>query len=511
MAKIIVSCRYKKSAKGMKKLIRYMATREGVEKLGNSKEYQLASASQMKLVQSVVNHFPQSKTFLEYADYDALPTQQNAHEFLDAVAERYADRTDELKGLVGYISQRPGVEKLGTHGLFTQFDIPINLDLVAKKVSQHDGLVWTEVISLRREDAERLHFNNAEAWKNLVRRNMNEIAKAHRIKPEDLQWYGAFHNTTHHPHIHLIVFSKGTEGYLSEKGIKDLRRAFGQDIFRDEQYKQATIETSYRNELKVQLRDLLEQIYDRRTIPKVDYYLQILQKVQSAVKETKGKKLYGYLPRKVKTLVDFAVHELAKDECLKALYEKWNEVNREKLSLYYDSKDSEKDMPIEKNTEFRSLKNMIIKTALSMDFSMENTTNPVRVGFLFSLLARQISEAANRKLDALNHKMPLADSKERMKIQDKKLAHGQREGSDTEGDDDEVYDSQAFEGILAGLDYIIQEAEYNRRISEYVENFPHMEIDRAYQEYLDSLDEQYNEENDENYDEDDEQGFGLSM
>ena len=170
----------------MKKLIRYMATREGVEKLGNSKEYQLASASQMKLIQSVVNHFPQSKTFLEYADYDALPTRQNAHEFLDAVAERYADRTDEMKGLVGYISQRPGVEKLGTHGLFTQFDVPIDLDTVAERVANHDGVIWTEVVSLRREDAERLHFNNAEAWKNLVRRNINEIAKTQRIKIEDI-------------------------------------------------------------------------------------------------------------------------------------------------------------------------------------------------------------------------------------------------------------------------------------------------------------------------------------
>lgn len=286
-----------------------------------------------------------------------------------------------------------------------------------------------------------------------------------------------------------------------------MRRAFGRDIFRDEQYKLATIETGYRNELKSRLRDLLEEIYNRRTIPNVDYYLQILQKVQSAVKETKGKKLYGYLPRKVKTLVDFAVHELAKDECLKALYEKWIEVNREKLSLYYDTKDKADEIPLEKNPEFRSLKNMIIKTALSMDFSAVNTTNPVRVGFLFSMLARQISEAANQKLDALNQKMPLADSKERMKIQDKKLAHGHREGSDIEGDDEEVYDSQAFEGIIAGLDYIIQEAEYNRRISEYVENYPHMEIDRSYQDYLDSLDEEY----DEDYDEYEDEVFGLSM
>ena len=191
MAKIIVSCRFQKSAKDIADLIRYMATREGVEKLSDTKKDKIATQSQHDLILSVVKHFPQSKKFLEYEDFYAMPTRENANEFLDAVAERYADRADELKGLVSYISNRPGVEKLGSHGLFTQFDMPIDLDTVAERVANHDGVIWTEVVSLRREDAERLHFNNAEAWKNLVRRNMNEIAKAHRIKVKI--WNGTEH------------------------------------------------------------------------------------------------------------------------------------------------------------------------------------------------------------------------------------------------------------------------------------------------------------------------------
>ena len=120
MAKIIVSCRFQKSAKDIADLIRYMATREGVEKLSDTKKYNIASSKQDDLILSVVNHFPQSKKFLEYEDYYAMPTRENANEFLDAVAERYADQASELKGLVSYISNRPGVEKLGSHGLFTQ-------------------------------------------------------------------------------------------------------------------------------------------------------------------------------------------------------------------------------------------------------------------------------------------------------------------------------------------------------------------------------------------------------
>ena len=278
MAKIIVACRFKKSAKGVGNLVRYMGTREGVEKLPSTKAYEIASRSQINLIHSVSEHFPKSKKFLEYEDFYAMPTRENANEFLDAVAERYADRAVELKGFVNYISNRPGVEKLGSHGLFTQIDMPLDLDTVAERVAAHDGIIWTEVVSLRREDSERLHFNNAEAWKNLVRRNMNEIAKAHRIKVEDLEWYGAFHNTTHHPHIHLVIFSKGQEGFLSEKGIKELRRAFGQDIFRDEQYKLARIETGYRNQLKEQMKDLLQQLQTRQ-IPNADYYLLVFRKI----------------------------------------------------------------------------------------------------------------------------------------------------------------------------------------------------------------------------------------
>ena len=509
MAKIIVSCRFQKSAKDMADLIRYMATREGVEKLPNSKRFNIASSQQHDLILSVVKQFPESKKFLEYDDYYAMPTRENANEFLNAVAERYADRADELKGLVSYISNRPGVEKLGSHGLFTQFDMPIDLDTVADRVANHDGVIWTEVVSLRREDAERLHFNNAEAWKNLVRRNMNEIAKAHRIKVEDLEWYGAFHNTTHHPHIHLIILSKGQEGFLSEKGIKELRRAFGQDIFRDEQYKLATIETGYRNQLKEQLADQLQKIQKRQSIPNSDYYLLLLRKIRDEVQLQKGKKLYGYLPRKAKKLVDFALHEFAKDGDLSEIYANWNEVNREKLSLYYDTKDKP-DVPIEKNPELRSLKNMLIRTALSMNFNAQMTVNTARIGFLFSMLAKQIVSIAGKRLDELNKMMPLTDSKERDKIREKKLAHGQKEGADSSGINEEVYDSQAAEGILTMLDYLISLGnQENEQAVEESNAQPSIEydFDNAYSDYLNNDDNGY----DDNVDDEDEEYYGLSM
>ena len=462
----------------MADLIRYMATREGVEKLPSGQKYNIASSKQHDLILSVVKHFPQSKKYLEYDDYYAMPTIENANEFLDAVAERYADRADELKGLVSYISNRPGVEKLGSHGLFTQFDMPIDLNTVAERVANHEGVIWTEVVSLR------------------------------RIKIEDLEWYGAFHNTTHHPHIHLVIFSKGQEGFLSEKGIKELRRAFGQDIFHDEQYKMATIETGYRNELKDNLADLLQQIQMRQSLPNADYYLFLLKKIKDELQQQKGKKLYGYLPRKLKKLVDFSLHEIAKDDDLSEIYSKWNEVNREKLSLYYDTKDKP-DVPIEMNPELRSLKNLLIRTALGMNFNAAVAVNTARIGFLFSMLAKQIVNSAGKRLDELNKMMPLTDSKERAKIREKKLAHGQKEGADGYITDDEDYDSQAAEGILTMLDYLIslgdQESEQDSE-EQNTQTADEFNFDNAYAEYLNDEDDGYDDIDDE-----DEEYFGLSM
>ena len=338
---------------------------------------------------------------------------------------------------------------------------------------------------------------------------MNVIAKAHRIKVEDLEWYGAFHNTTHHPHIHMVIFSKGQEGFLSEKGIKELRRAFGQDIFRNEQYKLATIETGYRNQLKEQLDDMLQQLQTRQSVPNADYYLFLLRKIRDEVQQQKGKKLYGYLPRKTKKLVDFALHEFAKDGDLSEIYAKWNEVNREKLSLYYDTKDKP-DVPIEKNPELRSLKNMLIRTALSMNFNTPATVNIARIGLLFSMLAKQIVSSAGKRLDELNKMMPLTDSKERDKIRDKKLAHGLKEGADSSGINEEVYDSQAAEGILSMLDYLIslgnQDSSQDTQ-EEPVSSEDEYDFDNAYAEYLNDDDNGY----DNDIDDDDEEYFGLSM
>lgn len=182
MPKIIFTSQYiqNPSKANAGKLVKYMGTREGVEKLPNGVDNKPATKKQKDLIATCITAVPEAWDYSERQYYSAHMTKDAATEFLDAFIERNADRIDGIKKLVSYMGERPGVEKLGKHGLFSQTDDKINLDAVAEEISHHEGILWTHVVSLHREDAERLGYNNAEAWKELVRRNALQIAEAHK-------------------------------------------------------------------------------------------------------------------------------------------------------------------------------------------------------------------------------------------------------------------------------------------------------------------------------------------
>lgn len=186
MPKIIFTIRYIKNpaSSNAGKLIKYIGTREGVEKLPNGIDNSPATKKQNDLICTALKTVPEAWDYPEMKSYLENKTKVNATEFLNEFLERNADRIGGVKKLVSYYAERPGVEKLGKHGLFSQTDDKINLDEVAEEVSNHNGIVWTHVISLKREDAERLGYNNANAWKSLVRRNVLEIAKVHNVLNE---------------------------------------------------------------------------------------------------------------------------------------------------------------------------------------------------------------------------------------------------------------------------------------------------------------------------------------
>ncbi|GFI71232.1 hypothetical protein IMSAG250_00424 [Clostridiales bacterium] len=451
MAKIIFTSRYFRNPKrsNVGKLVKYMGTREGVEKLPNGIDNSPATKSQQRLINSITKHYPESKKYLEYKDYENNSSKSNVTEFIDTFIERNADRAEELNALVTYIAERPGVEKLGKHGLFSQTDDKIDLDKVADDVANHNGIVWTHVISLKREDAERLGYNNADRWKKQVRTNMIEIAKAHNIQPSDIQWYAAFHNTTHHPHIHLLVYSKSGQGYLTNKGIESMRSAFGNDIFRNEQYKLLEKQTEYRNKLKDEFDELFENVLDDSNYifePTPQLFNLILE-LRTQLDNCNGKKIYGYLPKRIKDTVNNILTELMKDENLSELYAKWNEINNQKLSLYHDNKN--KFIPIEDNQEFRSIKNKIIEAVLNMDCNIpyqkwNYTDNGMVLSSVVSILADMFNTSAKKRFDNLNNQV---DRKQLSKEPEKRLAHGLKDLS-SDGSYNEDYEQEQPIGLI---------------------------------------------------------------
>lgn len=402
-----------------------MGTREGVEKLPNGIDNKPPTKKQRELICECITAVPEALMYPELKMYQEQETRYTATEFLDAFIERNADRIDGVKKLVQYYGERPGVEKLGRHGLFSQTDDKIDIDKVADEVSNHEGILWTHVISLRREDAERLGYNNADAWKELVRRNALQIAEAHKIAPSEMQWYAAFHNTTHHPHIHLMVYSKDIkQGYLTNKGIEDMRGVFAKDIFRNEMYYAFTLETQMRDEVRAETKKRIDELLKSAEAPSpASDGIQILYvKLIGQLSNYKGKKVYGYLPKNIKQTVDNIVAELAKDDRIAELYAEWNKANREKLSVYYDKKKT--DIPLEDNKEFRSIKNAVIRSAVLImqnEHSVQAVSVNSSVGTLIIQLAKAIASSCHKRRAKLSSQM---DSKLKSKIEQKKQAHG---------------------------------------------------------------------------------------
>ncbi len=445
IAKIIVTSRYMRNSpkRSATNLVKYMGTREGVEKVVEGIDNAPATVRQQRLVQDIIKFDRSAKDYGEYHDYENSPTKSNASEFIDSFIERNADRIGELDKLVSYMAERPGVEKLGPHGLLSQTDDKIDLDSVAEEVGQHKGIIWTHVISLHREDAERLGYNKAEAWRELVRRNVTELAEAQKINLTNLQWYGAFHDTAHHPHMHLLVYSKDAkQGWLTKKGIDSLRSALGNDIFRLEQYKLFSMETDLRDRLKKESREEIEKLLTkiRDSCAPTSEVEMLFLKLASQLKTCKGRKQYGYLPKDVKDTVNKIVAELAKDDDIAKLNSEWNKVNREKLSLYHENK--KLDVPLEDNPEFRSIKNIIVRSAaLAMRIMDAEPTQNYDVGSamrsVVSALCKLVSKSYDKKLSRLNAQI---DSKLRSKIEQKKAAHGLKTERGVRQDiDDESY------------------------------------------------------------------------
>ena len=346
---------------------RYIATRPGVEVLRGKQQDQPATKKQQAYIQSLLRDFPGAKELLEYEDYCNAPTQANANTFMRQVQEDFAEPMSRMENYLDYVSHRPGVQMDGEHGLWCARGKVRNLSQAVRGVAEHTGSVWTPVVAIRREDAERLGYNDAESWRQLVCACAPEIARGYKIPLEHLRWYAAFHRKEDSVHIHMVVFSSNLkEGYLTKQGIRQVKSAFGRRIFRQDLLHIYEQKTKYRDALgRDAERTMAELIAQMETGQLQNENLeQPILELSRRLQNTKGKTVYGYLPPTAKALVDAIVDELAKEERVAAAYDLWNQMREEVYRTY--SEQLPERLLLSKQKEFKAVRNMVVREVLQL-------------------------------------------------------------------------------------------------------------------------------------------------
>lgn len=369
MPKLIVTSRYLKpgSQKNLSNFVKYIATREGSVANDLNNGNAPATQKQQTLIEALVKEFPESKTSFEYNDYEMHPTQKRASILIEEILEHNADRISNRENYVEYLANRPGAVKFGAHGLFSQEDTPIDLDAVMQEVANHPGNVWTHVVSLRRDDAQRMGYDNLPAWRDLVKRQIPNIAKQSKIDLSHLKWYAAFHDKETNPHVHIIVYSTDPhEGFLTNHGIEKIRSGFANDIYADELHHLYEQQTDVRDQLKTGSGELMKQLAEELQCSSIEdaELMQLVLRLHAQLKAAKGRKVYKYLMPEVKRTVDAIFARIAQELHIQKMYDLWCELEQAKHDVYSSAKVQFPEL--QDNSAFQSVKNTIIKTVGAM-------------------------------------------------------------------------------------------------------------------------------------------------
>ena len=363
MARLIVKSPYIKCGAGQSAggYLKYIATRERVEIIPDDRP---PTNKQTQLIAKLVKDFPDAKELMEYEDYLSHPKKATASALITLTLESNWDRVQGMEGYAKYIALRPRAERLGEHGLFGDDDA-VDLAVVADELDHYTGNVWTHIISLHREDAERLGYNHAEAWRTLLRTHRNDIAAAMKIPPEDFHWYAAFHDEGNHPHVHMMAWSvKPGQAYLSKDGIRQIKSTLTNQIFRQELLHVYEQKGKSRDELVSEARkamlELAKAMQEMTCIhPEAE---QMIWKLSKQLSTVAGKKTYGYLPKPMKKLVDEIVDQMARLPTVNACYQTWWELQCQ-VEDYYSEGKKRLRPPLSQQKEFRQIKNAVIKEA----------------------------------------------------------------------------------------------------------------------------------------------------
>ena len=348
--------------------MKYIATREGVEVLTGKGS---ATEKQKEMVSKLLKDFPDMRDSFEYEDYKQAPTLHTASALISAALDSHMQNLQSENGYLKYIATRPGAEKHGAHGLFGRQE-NTNLTAAMHDLTAHDGNVWTIIYSLHREDAERLGYNNAAAWRKLLVSQQNKFAEAFHIPASALHWYAAYHDADTHPHIHMMVWTD-QETILKRDAVVKLRSVMTNSIFQAELENLYIRKDAAYKDVTEAARAVMRELVDRmESVPAQPASIQQkLLELALELRTTGGKKQYAYLKKPLKDMVDSIVDELEKLPEVAAYYSVWNGL-RDTLEGYYKNRPRQHN-PLSQQKEFRTIKNAIIQEAERLWQQMEQT------------------------------------------------------------------------------------------------------------------------------------------
>lgn len=348
--------------------MKYIATREGVEVLTGKGP---ATEKQKEMVAKLLKDFPDVRDSFEYEDYKQAPTLHTASALISAALDSHMQNLQSENGYLKYIATRPGAEKHGAHGLFGRQE-NTNLTAAMHDLTAHNGNVWTIIYSLHREDAERLGYNNAAAWRKLLVSQQNKFAEAFHIPASALHWYAAYHDADTHPHIHMMIWTD-RETVLKRDAVVKLRSVMTNSIFQAELENLYIRKDAAYKDVTEAAREVMREIVVRMEStaePPVSIQQKLLE-LALELRTVSGKKQYAYLKKPLKDKVDEIVDELEKLPEVAAYYSVWNGL-RDTLEGYYKNRPRQHN-PLSQQKEFRAIKNAIIQEAERLRQQMEQT------------------------------------------------------------------------------------------------------------------------------------------
>ena len=372
MSQLIIKWRYMSpdSKTNAKNLIKYIAKRDGVEFTDECWKGKKVTKYQEELIKQLINDFPSAINSEEYKVYFEKQTRGAASDLITQTLDYNLDMVAKRENYIDYIAHRPGVETYGKHGLFSDVNVPVdNLDRIANRVANQKDNVHTYIISLSREDAIRLGYDNAEKWMSLVRENKMNFAKALGIPYSDLEWYGAFHNESYHPHVHLVMFSKSQKAFITKDRLESLKMNLSRQIFADDRIEIYKEQNKLRSQMSETVKDKIDLLITSINNGKFqnDNVEKSLIELSKLLDNYKGKTVYGYLPQSMKKKINFMIDELEKDENISQLYNLWCEYNDKIIEMYQQTKADH--ISLSQNKIFKPLKNIIIREALNICYN----------------------------------------------------------------------------------------------------------------------------------------------